>query len=307
MKRNRALTGFTLVELLVVIGIIAVLISLLLPALNGARKAADRTKCLAALQQLGGAYFMYANDNKGMWPMQRMQYDSIPGPLKERRWHDFISKYALPKHLELVPNGEPVDVNTGIVNLNPTIPTIGHPDVRNGNNIIWGCPSWRRYNGSAFAIVHPGYTQNYYPFAPNDLNPAGTPVIDPKKQAYMNNEGWQVKNGRPSARTVNTIDGEAYKQSQWTHAGERALVFDNIHPNLNIGAAWIVNWPFLPEGTLAAFPLDPIAGTWTLDFNRHGKRDRGNAPTDPSMNMLFCDGHASFVSCREAYRAIRGK
>ena len=38
-----------------------------------------------------------------------------------------------------------------------------------------------------------------------------------------------------------------------------------------------------------------------------GKRAVGNELTDPSMNMLFCDGHAAFVSCREAYRAIRFK
>jgi prepilin-type N-terminal cleavage/methylation domain-containing protein/prepilin-type processing-associated H-X9-DG protein len=53
--------GFTLVELLVVIGIIAVLVSLLLPTLGKAREAAGRTKCLANLRSIGQMVSMYAN------------------------------------------------------------------------------------------------------------------------------------------------------------------------------------------------------------------------------------------------------
>lgn len=61
--------GFTLVELLVVVAIVALLVAILLPALAGAREAAKAVQCLSNLRTAGQAVVMYQNDNDGHFPV----------------------------------------------------------------------------------------------------------------------------------------------------------------------------------------------------------------------------------------------
>jgi prepilin-type N-terminal cleavage/methylation domain-containing protein/prepilin-type processing-associated H-X9-DG protein len=288
-RRASKRKGFTLVELLVVIGIIAILISVLLPTLSAARKAGYKLKCLANLKQMGDAYKLYAVDNKGYWPPAWQQYTrTIPpgtiGSTADKRWYDFIGFYLVGGMIgkqQLNWNG------TQAAAIEPQIWTepIWHSD-----NAIWGCPLWERvgrdaagnisYVENGNAILWPGYLQNKYPFAPK-VTPIG-----------------EVFSAAPTA----FLPQGFYKATQWTRQGERALVFESISHTWSPGAS---TWPFLPENTSGqAWPTTPNL-FFPIDFNRHGRYKTGNKPTDQSINMLYCDGHAETVSARQVWKAVR--
>jgi len=102
MTRLRSGAAFTLVELLVVIALIAVLASLLLPALSGARIKARSTQCVSNLRQWGLAFRQYADDNTDFLPRRGQGVQPLAQIDRPEDWFNALPPYfRLPAYDQL--------------------------------------------------------------------------------------------------------------------------------------------------------------------------------------------------------------
>lgn len=100
--------AFTLLELILVIAIIAILASLLLPAVARARLRAERVKCVNNLKQIGAGFHLFANDHRGLLPMEVSIRDGgslewVPGGNAFKHFQALSSEIVNPKLL-ICPN-----------------------------------------------------------------------------------------------------------------------------------------------------------------------------------------------------------
>ena len=141
LSRRRSRSAFTLIELLVVIAIIAILIGLLLPAVQKVREAAARMKCQNNMKQLGLGVHNYASTYNDKLPAYLTQFNTNPaaGPL---------GQYGGTWHFTLLPYVEQdavyrAGVNYCIANSNRNSysASAGTGTIQNINMTIFGCPS----------------------------------------------------------------------------------------------------------------------------------------------------------------------
>jgi prepilin-type N-terminal cleavage/methylation domain-containing protein/prepilin-type processing-associated H-X9-DG protein len=271
--------AFTLVELLVVIGIIALLISILLPALNKARQAASAVQCASNMRQLGNAISFYVNESNGSLP---------PG-----LWGNSPTSYGLPATHQIYPTaGFRWYTNIAYRYFNkqfkPKVasstqdPQLPHRvEKLNPESNVFICPDDR---------------------AAVDYRFSGAPDIDQAGQgmSYVGNQNLlriydslkmsRVKDS-PGVILLTEKKGEIYVGSS---IGGGNVVAPRTWGNGNIDT--ISRMPRLSEGFNSAL------GASTPMYGRHGSGAKGQYQR--SHNVLFADFHVSPVSFKEIWSGV---
>lgn len=188
--------GFTLVELLVVIAIIAVLIGILLPALNRARTMAKATTCMSNLRQLGLGLTMYLNEYKSTFPPHKQSLTS-----NDPFWGDCLLPYV--KNTELF-----------------RCPAMTPGEYEGNNGVVWSYA----YDAQHVSYGYNAYFLGHYPY--DDKNPqyGYMPFIPPKN--------WmKTSDVKHSSECMTMADhGPPYNWSLWwPHAEDQPAYSTNAN------------------------------------------------------------------------------
>jgi prepilin-type N-terminal cleavage/methylation domain-containing protein/prepilin-type processing-associated H-X9-DG protein len=270
MKRTRSRKGFTLVELLVVIGIIALLISILLPSLNRAREAANRIKCGSNIRQIGQAMRQYAIDDvrSGAYPRTYYVSGTTPANYPEANvGQSNIDDVAI---LAGQTVGSPV-ANAGHLDADPFMDGVDPNDIedfRPGVNDITG----------AF----------YHLMRQSDLT--AEVFICPSANA----EPVEFAGGRGKSAYVN-----------WANPIQNvSFSFQNMYPNLDaVGRGF--KWTDALSSTFAvAGDMNPgrtggrdsVTSVSTNSSNKEMRLGNSNNHNKEGQNVLFADGSVRFVN-----------
>lgn len=275
-------TGFTLVELLVVIGIIALLISILLPALNKARRSAATVQCSSNMRQIAIAIVGYSVDNRGRlpptyvaagtvypsgwyWPNELVRLKYAPQPNSYTTGGLGTTRLGL-KTIFVCPEGDlTIDSDTSTLKLS----LAGHPtDGRNflankndtGEQLV--IPTWYQLNGKATATITRRGGAKSTPFVGFFTGTVDADLLDP---AFARNTSMVRRSGQ-TAMILEGAEGRTFapkfiagrhgsKTSDGKNAFTNVAYFDG-HVGLIPTAPWFTQGDFTPvaEGTVIYLP-----------------------------------------------------